>query len=443
METNLLRVCVAAVAAALWAMPASAQPAISSRPFRGLFGGIAPDRQARERLEFTLSVGEGYDDDVFFELRRGTLRSAGGTRGFYSMLAATGEYDKHGQRVRFAASASAMLRYYNQLSEVKTLGQTAGLGVSTAISRRTTFTVNQTVAYSPSYLYSLFPVVQSPDLGEGAPAAPDYATANLASYSYGTRAELRQALASRGAVFANANFRYLDYVHGNPLRRNALTYGAGAGFSRGVAQHSSFTTRYRYRVSDLTYRAATTTEHGISMGFDYGRALSSVRSVDLRFDIGASTIDFPEIEGDPVHSGRRSRLTGGAAVGYRFNRTWWLRGTYSRDVEYLTEVPQPLFTSGGTASVTGLFTRRLDFLAAGGYARGTSALYRGYLPFETYTANLQLRYALSSALAAHAEYLYYFYNFRGVSPLPLTLPPEFERQGVRAGITLWLSPLQR
>ena len=70
------------------------------------------------------------------------------------------------------------------------MGQAAGLGIGIKLPKQTNFKVDSTAAYSPSYLYQLFPVGTPPALGEAIPTNPDYQIADHESYTYRTRAEL-------------------------------------------------------------------------------------------------------------------------------------------------------------------------------------------------------------------------------------------------------------
>ena len=53
------------------------------------------------------------------------------------------------------------------------------------------------------------------------------------------------------------------------------------------------------------------------------------------------------------------------------------------------------------------------------------------------------RYALWRSLALYSEYLYYYYDLRGLASLAPGLPPRFNQRAVRAGFTLFVSPLGR
>jgi hypothetical protein len=89
-----------------------------------------------------------------------------------------------------------------------------------------------------------------------------------------------------------------------------------------------------------------------------------------------------------------------------------------------------------TARLDGLLARRVDVRLSAAYSAGESALGGIASLFNTYTANVRLRYGLTRTLAASVEYLYFFYDSRGTQALVPGLPPRFERNGVRAGLTL-------
>ena len=129
-------------------------------------------------------------------------------------------------------------------------------------------------------------------------------------------------------------------------------------------------------------------------------------------------------------------------VDWQFDRAWQVRGTTRRALEYVAGLRVPVFVDGVAAELTGLIHPRLNVLASARYSSGTSALNDHAQPFDTYSASLQTRYALNRELAVYGEYLYYFYDFRGTG-LAAGIPPRLERNGVRAGLTLWVPALRR
>ena len=67
---------------------------------------------------------------------------------------------------------------------------------------------------------------------------------------------------------------------------------------------------------------------------------------------------------------------------------------------------------------------------------------RGGSSFDTYTVSAKVRQELARQLALDVEYLYYFYDF-GLVQLPLGVPSAMERNGVRVGLTVFLTPFRR
>ena len=103
----------------------------------------------------------------------------------------------------------------------------------------------------------------------------------------------------------------------------------------------------------------------------------------------------------------------------------------------------PVFADGTTVSLAGMLSRRVDILVSAGYSSGESLVNRDGLLFDTYTGNLRLRYAMTRSLATTVEYLYYYYEFLGTMRLAEGIPQGVERNGVRAGLTLWMPALRR
>ena len=62
--------------------------------------------------------------------------------------------------------------------------------------------------------------------------------------------------------------------------------------------------------------------------------------------------------------------------------------------------------------------------------------------FDTYSWTTSLRFAFTQTLAAYGEYVAYRYEFTADTGLPVGLPPKVNRQGVRAGLTVFLPVLR-
>ena len=90
-----------------------------------------------------------------------------------------------------------------------------------------------------------------------------------------------------------------------------------------------------------------------------------------------------------------------------------------------------------------MLSRRVDLSLTAAYASGESLLSPDSLQFDTYTGDVTIRFALTRSLAIFAEYLYYYYQFRGRAELLIGMPSGLERNGGRVGLTLWVPALRK
>ena len=158
----------------------------SALPHGAVFTGD-DNRQTRQKLDFTFNVAEAYDTETPNDLR-GLGFGDNWFNGYSTILAGSAEYKLDKPRVQVGATVSTDFRYFNDIDEFRNISDSAALGVSGRLSDRTNLLINQSVAYSPSYLYGLFPTDSRTYPGETIPPAPDYAVSDFASYSSSTTA---------------------------------------------------------------------------------------------------------------------------------------------------------------------------------------------------------------------------------------------------------------
>lgn len=426
-----------------WGASASAQGAPGMGQQRGLFGQSRVPSPS-ESVDLSAVVVEAYDDDVFAD--RGGAGPNPLSRqesGYYTMLVANFNYAQRGGRTRVGANASSTLRYFGKMNDVDASGQTAGVGVTMDLSSRHTLTLGQTAAYSPAYLTGLFPRGQDPVPGESLPPSADYRVDASESYSYGTELSWSYGIGPRSHLVTTGDFQYTDFRRETASRPDANAYGVRTQFVRNTTRNTELRLGYSYRSGNMGYGGglAATIEQGLDAGMQYTKVLSATRRATFSFRTGASAVDVPVTTPEAV-SGRLFRATGDADMSYQFRR-WQVRAAYRHGLEFVADLVEPVFTRGVSFDMTGLLTRRMDLTASAGYATGASALNRQSLTFDTYTATTRMRYAVSSTLAAQVEYLYYFYDFLGGAHVPFGRAPRLARNGVRAGISVWVPLLQR
>lgn len=436
-------------------------------------GGAKPDASARQKLDVTLSSTQGYDSD---QTPNGTAVGLGGpeSTGYSTNLVGAVDYGWQVRRVQVRATGTSSFRYLRPLDDVlyssRSISHSAGVGVFARLPKRTTLFINQTATYSPSYLYNLFPRAPATVPGDAPPAAPDYALSSSASQSYGTAMTVARDFTRRSSLSATADYQNTDTFSGTAGLRPLSSYGIRARFSHRLAPNTSAIAEYLYRNSQVGLDAGATTvgallNHGINVGVDFRRPLSASRHVTFGAIVGSSITIVPEsalavpapvpesavpesavaesAAGLAIGDRRYRQLSGQITIGYEFARAWKAGVIYRRGVDSVVGLSAPISADSFTASIEGSLTRRMAVVASAGYSVGESALFRERSTFDTYTGDLRLSYALTRTFAAYGEYLYYFYDSRGSTPIAPGISSGLERKGVRTGLTLRVPALRR
>jgi hypothetical protein len=414
---------------------------VPPRQPQGLFGGIRPDESASKRLDLSASLIAGYDDDVPVELRPALDPSTLESGGFSTTVDARGTFTWRSSRTEVGANVSSMFRH-SETGELQAIaGYSAGAGFSRQLPGRFNLSVNQSAAYSPTYMYGLFPVDASTAPGAAPAISLDYAVGRFESYDHVTSVSLRRDFTRRNSFTATGEYQFTDRLHETDFWNDITSYVARGEYVHNLARNTALTGRARYRSGDYGYvGTGTTTEVGFDFGVDFTRQLSASKRTTVRFNVGATGTEFPlAVTGFE----RRIRGTGALGFDYQFARTWQARANVRRGVEYLVDLPTPVFADGVSAGIDGLLTRRVDLSMFVGYSDGVSVENRDSVQITTYTGNLRGRYALSRRLAVFLEYLRYYYQFRGSARLLVGIPQRWDRSGVRAGLTLWVPTLGR
>ena len=424
--------------------PALAQGSDPRRPSGGLFGPTRSDVNKTEKLNFTFELAEGLDSDV---PSQGGAVVGGrlGASGFSTLFGATSTYAHNSRRLEVGGSASTAFKYYQQLDRLDALSHGASLGVRLRLPKQGQFEINQAAAYSPSYLYQLFPQVDSPSLGESIPLNPDYRIDDTNSVTYETRGAVRFGSLRGTQLTASGEYRVTDYDNETPAQPGLETRAGGAQVSHALSRSASFVLGYRYQTGKFDFHAPSQ-EHQATIGVEFSPALSVSRRLNIRLNASPAWFKVPPPPVDnsmtPFDDGYLYGLQGNVEVGYPFRPNWRVAASYYREVEYLVGVSAPLLTDGVRAALDGLISRQIDLAASVGYVSAVSAVPGADQDLHTYTGTVKLRYALRRSIAVYSEYLYYYYDQRGQRLAP-GLPGLFEQHGVRIGLTLFAEALGR
>jgi hypothetical protein len=412
----------------------------------GIFGASAKSGPApKQSADLYLSVGEAYDSDTpeAFRATIDPLNPQSG--GYFTNLQANGSFSWGGKGIQFGATGGSAFRYFGSLNELKSIGHNLGVGFDARLPSRVTLSVNQNAAYSPSYLYSLFPREADSSPGAAPPIAPDYDANDFESYTFSTSVGLERAISRRTRASISGQMQKTDFLRESSTRQDLRGLSGRAALERNLSRNVAFTAGYNYRTDDIGYTGSgTSTEHGPDIALTYKRPLSATRQMDFAFKVGGSSVAWSSLPvGQTLTDGDVLLWSAEASAGYQFNSRWQTRAMYRRGIQHVLELPEPVSTEGFLASLDGLWTQRMDFTASAGYSKGQSALTRSGLAFDTYMGEARLRYRLTGNVAVYVQYLYYFYDFHGNTAVIPGLASSLERNGVRAGLTLWVPALRR
>jgi hypothetical protein len=437
-------VCIAITVMGM-ASAVSAQTVPAAPPNQGLFGGVRPETNAKSRLDLTASLVEGYDSDVPTTLQSQVDPSNLQTGGATTTFLGAADYQWRNTWGVLAAKASTNVRHYADLGEVQNLGQSAGIGASFRLSEHSTLLVNQAAAYSPTFLYGIIPTTDSAvQPGDDLGTPSDYSVLDFASYSYTSSLAYTRSLSRRGGLSVSGQFVYTDRVQETAVWRDVTSTDVRAQYSHGMSRNTSLTVGSSFRSGAIGYvDDSQTKELALGIGAEHTRMLSPTRQVRYRFRLGPVAADVPDTSEGVGTIERQYYLETEVGVDYPVVRNWQVRGTFRRRLEYDPDLPEPVFANGGSIGADGLLHRRVDLSVSAAYSSGASLLSKNNLRFDVYTGDVRIRLAFNRTLAAYGEYLYFYYDFRGSSEFVSVLPPGLERNGVRAGLTVWLPALRR
>jgi hypothetical protein len=436
MEKAFCRAIVAVVTTTLSVATGYAQTGGRAPAGGAVFGRSDARAASGEKLNLTVDLGESYDQNV--TVRSGdAVFSPFQTSGLYTMFTPALDFAaRAGEHVQLAVTGASNVRHYDQLHETIVTNHAVGAGLTANLSPKTTLFFNQGVTYAPALLYGLFGGSAAPVIGEAVPPASNYALDAERSYASATSAKLTRQVWHRATLSFESNLRYTNYIGNNPRYPDIRTRDAGGQFGYPMTRDTSLRLGYTYRQADYV-GSPRNTEQNFTVGVDYSRLLSRTRKTLMAFNIGSTMANAPVVtaSADLRH---QYRLIGDASVTHPLGRTWSLQGSYHRGLGYIQGFQAPVFTGAYSAAANGFLNRRIDLSLAAAYSSGEAGLTGTPSQFTTYTGDARLRYAVTRMWAVYAEYLFYYYDFNEGLLLPAGLPPGLTRNGVRAGVTLWI-----
>ena len=417
------------------------------------------DAKASQLLDVMLEVNGAYDTDASQDLTfPSPIPGQIQPQGYSAWGVGSLNYVRRYARAELQAVASSAVRYLADFQEFHSVMHTGGVSIVTSLPSRFGLKANASLAYSPSYLYSLFPTL--PSASDAQPVldySDPYDLDPSSSYSSSSSIELERRLSRRSSISVLANFSNTNFSNESAAeiptvpteittRPDLTVYSIGGRFSRNISRDNALTAGYTYTTGEFGYRLGrTTASHSINVGFNTSRPVSGSRRVTLSVSVGGSAVDVPE-EAAQFGAVRQYRGDAEVSASYPISRTWQLRGSYTRGLQYVGGLPRPVFADGFTGEVNGRVLRRIDVLGRASRAAGQSVVTRETL-LDTYTSELKVMYLVTRQLSAYVDYIHYMFDSGGELdtpqiPLVTGIPADLKRDTIHVGLS-WQVPAFR
>ncbi len=247
---RVLLVVVMAMLAVRGATPSFAQSDILQPGTQGDSGRQAPaPGTVGQTLNVALAVATAYDSDLSVEASAASYLLGPQLITNSNQLLGSGRYQWRARDVQLRADGSSLWVHDRQTGRIGGLNHSAVGNLTARLPRRITLLVDQTVTYSDSPLYRLFPQGAATDGREARqarPAATDYLANDFRAYSYNAQATLVKALTRRSNFSVSATGE-----HGLTIRRNIrddqsklTAVGLSTRFNRMMTKNMRATARY-------------------------------------------------------------------------------------------------------------------------------------------------------------------------------------------------------
>jgi hypothetical protein len=366
-----------------------------------------------------------YDDNILAAARGGGGNPLGRQRGALGQLSGGLNYSLSRNRLSAGGSAGTTVRYSPSFANSFVEARSGTAEASLRVLDRPAVSVSQLVAYRPFSVAGLFPAAVDLRAGEDAPPDLDVVLSRDHYLTYSGGVDFNQQVARH--AFLSGDYGYRIRNASNHASR-FTTQRAGTVFRLGLSRDLGLRLGYGYQQARYAPGEPRIWYHDINVGLDFSKALALTRNTQFSFGTGSSA---------SVHSGQtRIRATGNARLNHEIGRTWNAALAYSRGMQFVETLEQPVFGDSATFQLTGLLNRRVRFQSSARALLG-SVGFSDRNSFDTYHGVVGLTIALNRYLAAGVDYSLYHYRFEEDVPLPPGVSRDRDRQSLRAHLNLW------
>ena len=313
----------------------------------------------------------------------------------------------------------------------------------TSLGRGNTLSVTEAVTYESLYaLGALAPIddpIQAP--GELPTGGGVEGLLRQRSWASDSGIALSRQWSRRNETSVDYNYNRRTFLGNDGETSSAHT--ASASYTRTLSRTATASANYGFSTAE--YAGAFTEgptrpvdSHNIDGTVNFTKRISPRRSLYFGFGGGASRIET--VSTDALLPYAYWAPTASVDTRLDLSMTWTLSGNFRRTTTAFQGLNNETFLSDIFGiSVGGPVNDRLSLVLSTGGARGdVDASAAGTGSYTTGTAAVLVSLRLTRTLAASAQYSYYNYQFSDDTPLAEGVPQEFNRNAVRAGLTLAL-----
>jgi hypothetical protein len=396
----------------------------------------------RSSLLFAGNLLGGYDDNAGATLGTGLgsvpLTSTSGYSGFAD---AALQFTRGTAARRIGVLTSASLQMYPDYLDAPAPGGKVRMNGQTKLFADNNLRFDTQVQYQPLFTPGLIDeLTDVPSVGEVdqlTPAAgfPSAALIERRSLATGNHVYLDREWSRLDKTVVSYSYVGQKIVEGD--EGNNRYQRASAEYRRSVTRAATLLAFYQYtngRQTDALDVSRPNRQNNITVGSEFTRPLSRSRRIWLKGTAGAAHVENVTTSNMPVEGWIP---TANASTAIDLTRHWQVQADYFRGFSMLQGLTAEFYsTDRANLSVAGRLWSRAELVVGGSYMNGRIALGSpGRDTFDLYSADVALRVALTSMLAASARYLHYSQRYSNRAALPSGFPAKYDRDAFQVGLS--------
>lgn len=355
-------------------------------------------------------------------------------------------YNRPGRRVTIATTATAANRYYPDFTPSTAPSYGASLSLASVSRGRWRWSLVQFAQYAPLSAASFFAgptaanatafnslgttaLASSPNFQISTIRQVDVVSSALLSYSITRRTQASIEGTVGTQVQLNSTVPRGERYDGRLRLSRSITRGLGV-----YAGYNSFALRVP---AQGAIPGSTGRIGGFELGFDFSdsRGFRLSRDTTIGMQVGLATV--------PSIGRSEFQAIGSATLDHRVSRSWAVQLVATRDARFVQAYRSAVVLSGVSALIGGQIASRLGTSASANYSSGRINVAPTPQEFDSASGTVQMRYDIKRMAGVFIEYNLFRSTFGDSGALSGYPTGTFGRHGVRAGLSLGVSPFSR